>query len=537
MALAGSKELTQASFGVRLRILGIVVFNLALALGVVTAIVWLSGRPGLKKRIDLTHAKSNTIDGQLADTLDRLEGELRIDSFFRAEDPPLGEIIGDVQARLFALLMQTEEYAPELVEFTDHPYMPPGAGGTELVATMREFGVRGSFNTVVLSYSAPGDEGPVRRTVLNLLGEVAEVDLGNPFKHAGNYRPPELVSYRGQEALLRGILKVTQGEKPLALFSKGHGESSLFEDDDRAMGRLHSALVADGFRVETWSPEEDGALPEDTAVLAICGPDERFSEQALEWIGEYVRGGGSIIAAPGLELAGGQGSIAELLTHFGILLRPGIVCRPFLGADGMATVGTPKVAQVIVRSEHMAARHPIVEPLRRGDRRISLVFTHPFDRGRPPVGGVLLDLLRSSELSWEEFPNKEGKYEWIWDQEREPGGPFSLAMTSVFPPSEMGPAPAPGTNPERPECRVLAIGTPEVFNSVLFDTNRDFLLNAFNWAASREFRVSISPRKHDVRVIDLGEDRTMFYIGLASVWLLPGACALIGLLMFLRRRN
>lgn len=530
-------EVARSAFRARLRIASLVALNVGLALAAVIAVIWLAGRPGLHKRVDLTYSSQNTIDSQLADTLGRMRGELEIDAFFRNDEPFLQGLVGELQARIFDLMLQVEEFAPGKVRFTHHPYLPPGAGGTELLTTMQEYGVRGSFNTIVLSYREPGEDGVGRRTILNLLGEVAEIDLGNPAQHTGNYRPPSISSYRGEEALLKGILKVTQGEKPLAVFSQGHGERALLESDDRAMGRLHSALVADGFRVQGWDPRSDGPIPEDTAVLALCGPEEPFSEEALGWMAEYIRGGGSVIAAPGLELGGGQGSIADLMTHFGILVAPGIVCRPFLGADGVPTMGTAKVADVVVRAENMALRQPIVEPLRRGDRRVRLIFSHPLERGRPPTGGVLLDLLRSSDLTWEEFPAADGSYGWSWDQGRERSGPFTLAMTSVFPPTEQGPMPPPGTNPERPECRVLAIGTPEVFGSALFDTNRDFLVNAFNWAASREFRVSITPREADVRRIDLGEDRTLFYMNLLSVWILPLACALVGLLMFLRRRS
>lgn len=524
-----------AGWRVRVRIFALVALNVALALAATLTVVWLSGRPGLKRRVDLTQARSNTIDEQISDLLDGLDGEVELDAFLRPFDPPLVEVGGELQERLFGELMLTQEYAPQKVRFTHHPYAPPGRGGTELLATMQEYGVRGSFNTVVVGYRAPDEERP-RRTVLNLLGEVAEVDLGNPFGHAGNFRPPSLVAYKGQEALLKALLKVTQGERPLAVFAQGHGERLLLETDDRHMGRLHSALIDDGFRVETWDPVEDGRLPEDTAVLVLAGAEEPYSPEALGWMAEYVRGGGSVIAAPGLQLPGGVGSVADLLVHFGVLVRPGIVCQPFVGADGLPAFGTPQVAGLVVRSDQMA-RHPILDPLRKGDRRVRLVFARPLDRGRPPQGGVLQDLMRSSEYTWEEFPEADGTFLWDWDEEREPSGPFSLAMTSVFPPSEVGPPPPPGTNPERPECRVLALGTPEVFSSALFDVNRDFLLNAFNWAASREFRATITPRTREERRLDLGADRSLFYVHLVTVWGLPGLCLFVGLLMFLRRRS
>jgi hypothetical protein len=514
-----------------------VLFNVALALSAVVLVIWLAGRPGLHWRMDLTRDQANTIDGQLARTIDSLTGQLTIEAFLRPFDPPLEAVGGELQARIFELLLQAEEHAPRTLKFIHHPYLPPEAGGTELLARMTEVGVRGSFNTIVLSYEEPGEEGSPRRNVLNLLGEVAEVDLGNPFKHQGNYRPPSIVSYRGQEALLRGILKVTQGEKPLAVFAQGNGERALLEADDRALGRLHTALLADGFRVEAWDPDADRALPQETAVLALCGPEEPFRPETMELMADFVLGGGSLVAAPGLEFADGPGSVTELLTRFGVEVQPGIICRPFMGASGLPTVGTPRVAEIVVRAENMSSHHPIVAPLRRGDRRVRMIFSRPLGRGRPPTGGVLIDLLRSSNSTWRDLPNADGTFAWLWDEEQEESGPFSLAMTSVFPIKRQGPAPPPGTLAERPECRVLAIASPEVFGSALFDTNRDFLVNAFNWAASREFRVSITPRTADDTRIDIGSDRSLFYISLFCIALLPLGFAALGLVVFLRRRS
>ena len=513
----------------RVRTWGLVFFNVTLALGLALGLIWLSGRPDIRQRIDLTTEGDNTLDVQLRQLIDQLPGEIQFDAFFRPFDPPLQEIGAAIQQRMFDILLLAEEHRPGLVELRNHPYAPPGAGGEELLTQMRSFGIAES-NAVVVSTEE-------RKAVFKLLGDVAEIDLGNPIRHQGQYRPPSLRSFVGQEALAKAISKATQGERPLAVFSKGRGEREIFSHDDRALGRLHTALVADGFRVETWDPEEDGEVPEECAVLAIVGAEEPLSAEALGWIAEYVRGGGSIIAAPGLEFFSGQGSVADLLTHFGIVMSPGIVCRPIIGADGLAKVDDPRVAGVVIRADGMLARHPITEPLRQGGRRVRIALTRSFERGRPPTGGSLLDLLRTDELCWEEVPDAQGNYNYSPDQGRERGGPFSVAMTSVFPPSEVGPAPPPGTNPLRPECRALALGSSDLFASAVFDSNRDFLLNAFNWAASREFRVSITPRARTDRRLDIGVDRTLFHLNLIAGWSLPLLCFALVLFTWLRRRR
>ena len=513
-----------------LRILLTVALNVVLALVLVCALVWLAGRPGLHQRLDLTAEGENTLDENALAVIDALPGEVSIDFFTRAFDAPLHEIGAQIHGRMFEILILAEAHAPDKISFTHHPYAPRGAGGAELEAKMRELGL-GESNTLVISSGN-------RRVQVKLLGEVAEVDLGNPFGQPGQHRPPSITSFAGQEALVKGLLRVTQGEKSLVLFAQGHREREAFDGEDpRAMGRLHSALVADGFRAETWDPERDGPVPEGCAVLAIIGSEEPFSLEATGWIADYVRSGGSIIAAPGLQLPGGQGSVAGVLMNLGMLVQPGLICRPVMGAGGQPLYETARCADILVRAENMLAQHAITESLRRGDRRVRFAFTRSLVRAKPPKGGVVLDLLNTSEFTWEEFPNPDGSFSYIYDEGKERTGPFTLAMTSTFPPAEMGPQLPPSADSVRRECRVLGVGAPDVFANGVFDTNRDFLVNAFNWAANREFRVSITPKARQDRRIDIGEDRTLFYLNLVAIWCLPLLSLAIGIFAAWRRRR
>ncbi len=512
----------------RAKIFTTVLLNVVLACAIAAGAVWLAGRPGLRQRIDLTVHGENTLDENARNVIDGLPDTVQIDVFFRPQSPPLDQVVGEVQGRMFELLVLAEEYAPDKIELTNHPYAPPGLGGAELLEEMRALAVS-DFNVFVVSN---GD----RRVQVALLGDVAEIDLGNPSPQRGQFRPPSLIEFEGQESLVKGLLRVTQGQRPLAVFSAGHGERALFEEGDGNLGRLHSALVEDGFRVETWDPSEDGAVPDGTAVLAMVGPEEPLSEQATGWIADFVRRGGSLIAAPSLFPTGGPTSLEGMLAKLGIVTQPGFVCRPVINAAGMPVYGNPESAQVLVRAAGMQPKHPVTQPLRQADRRVRLTFTHAFERGTPPTGGVVRELLRTDEYTWLEFPDAEGTHNWAWDQAREREGPFTLAMASVFPPDEVGPIPL-GTNSLVRECRVLALGSPEAFADGLFDTNRDLLLNGFNWAANREFRVSVTPRQLDQRRLDIGQDQSLFYLNVICLGLLPLGCLALAAFAAWRRKR
>ncbi|MDP6409143.1 MAG: GldG family protein [Planctomycetota bacterium] len=514
----------------RLGIAATVSLNLALAAGAAGGLTWLAARPGLRSRIDLTAGGENTLDANSREVLDGVQGEepILVDVFLRPLPAPLDQISARAQQRLAGLLRLAWEQRPELVRLTHHALAgPTGAGETE--ARMRELGIT-EIGVVVVSR---GD----RKEIVRFLGDVAEIDIGRPANMPGGYVPPRLLAFRGEEAIVKAVLKVTQGERPHAYFSSGHGERNLYGEDPRDLGLLEAALRQDGFIVKRWVSEEQGAVPDDCAVLALIAPQEPLSPRERDFVREFVDRGGSLIAVPGHRRIAGEGSVSELLEGYGVRVGEGVVSRPYVGAGGSPVYGIPECAEVVVRAEGMAARHPITASLRRAERRVRIVFSRPLERGRKPTGGVLLDLLSASEFTWADLPDEDGVHRWEWDEESEREGPFSLALTSRFPPPLPGPAPPPGTMEERPESRVLGLGAPDLFANVLFDTNRDFLLNAFNWAASREYRVSISPRDPDLRRLELGSGSGLFVLTMAAVVVLPLSCLLLGLGVAFKRRR
>lgn len=505
-----------------------VILNTVLALALTLGVSWLAGRPGVRVRKDLTVNEANTLDENARHVIDNLQEKIEIDVFFRPFMAPMDRLGAELHQRMFDILILAEDYAPDKIKLTNHPYAAPGAGGADLMEEMRRLGVSES-NLFVVSNGN-------RRVAMTLLGEVAEVDLGNPSRKQGAYRPPSLLSFRGVETLIKGILRVTQGEKPLALFVQGHGEPAIFDLEDGDMGRLHTALVEDGFRVDTWDPSESGPIPSDCDVLALVGGDVPISNQGSQWIQEYVHGGGSLIAAPGDFARPDETSVTGLLKKMGIEVVGGFVARPVTNAAGISVTGQDRVAEIMIRSGGMRANHPVTEVLRRVDRRAYMPYTAALDRGKAPRKGVLLDLLRTDEHCWLELFGEGQQPNYRPDPGKEPNGPFSVAMTSVFEPESMGPIPV-GENSTVEECRVLAYGTPLVFVNAFFDVNRDLLVNSFNWAANREFRVSVSPIQVDDRRIDITQEGTLSYVNLVAVILLPLLCLAMAGLNAWRRRH
>ena len=85
--------------------------------------------------------------------------------------------------------------------------------------------------------------------------------------------------------------------------------------------------------------------------------------------------------------------------------------------------------------------------------------------------------------------------------------------------------------------RVLVLGSPEVFTSSAMETNRDFALNAFNWLAAREYRLSVAPRAEVRRVLEVHQGDNLVKLRTVALFLLPGLCLALGLLTWHWRRR
>ena len=81
----------------------------------------------------------------------------------------------------------------------------------------------------------------------------------------------------------------------------------------------------------------------------------------------------------------------------------------------------------------------------------------------------------------------------------------------------------------------MVLACPDALASAVFDRNRDFLLNAFNWLCAREFRVAVSPRPEGEVILE--DERALASIGRLAIFGLPGACLVVGLLLAWRRRR
>ena len=499
-----------------LQVLGTVLLGMA----VVFLLNWLSGRPGLRLRLDLTAAGTNTLDPATVSILESLPEPITVDVFYRGEPAPLDAVAGQVMERVFRLLILASDEAAGHLIVKVHD----AADTTAVQQRLNELKLTGFENCLVLSRGSAAE----RRVVIRLWGELAEFDPGWP--QAGPaYRPPALLAYHGEGALVSGLMRVTQGRTVPIAFSAGHGERDIFGLDEATdLGRLHTELVGDGFAVEKWRFEDDGPPPDDLALLAIIAPQQPFSPAEAEALARYVERGGRLLVAPRLEFDRGPGSVPDLVASWGLSIGDELILRPWINAQGQMEDGRPECAQLGIRADGMLAGHPITDALRRGERRVVMTFAHPLST--TPAQTRARALLTSGPYSWLD-DRGSGSYDFTWQEGREAMGSRELALAL-----ELDAVPG-AAGDETRGGRIVLLGTPEALANNWLEINRDFCLGAFNWLVERETRIHIAPRAVEERRLPLGEGQALARLKRSVTWLLPGLCLLSAIFVGWRRRT
>lgn len=527
MSAAPFSSRTRVLMSLRVLLAGVLSCSAAL-LAVVAADWWFL-------RADLSLAGRNTLDPAIEDLLEHMPEKVVVDVFFRPLARPYERVSAAAQQRFRELLFVAASAHRDRLELTDHD--PRDLEG--FAARQRELGVQG-VNLVVVSCGE-------RKSSLSLFGDIARIDWGNPTLELvralieqgipdpidprrwdrSRFEPASLVEFRGAEAFAVALAKSASGDRPRVYFSVGHGEPDLRGSLTDDLGRLRGALEGDGFEVAGWDAAKTPEVPEDCDVLALVGVRQELAPSTLDAVRGYVARGGRVLAGPAYEELehGFQSSLVALLRDFGMQLVPGIVCAPQPGHLRESVEGRPDCARLVLDETNLSASHVLTEPLRSSGRRLAASSTPSFERVIVP-GFIVEPLVTTPRESWRDLPDGSGRFDFRCDAARERREPRALVFTA----SSLG-----GALDGSAGARVLGLASTSFLADGLFQVNRDFALNAFNWLAEREVMVRVSVREHAPSVLDVASGSALRLLTW-TLWLaLPGAFVLCGALVAWRR--
>ncbi|MGZ0657240.1 GldG family protein [Coraliomargarita sp. W4R53] len=331
----------------------------------------------------------------------------------------------------------------------------------------------------------------------------------------------KIAGFRGEKAITSAIIDVSSKKEDKIYFLVGHGEMRLDDVDPlRGLSQLEAFLRERNYTLATLDLAVDESVPPDADLIVVPSPQASLQPEEVEKLRRYMneRNGRMIVLID----PGRRHGMEELFYDWGVLADDMVVVDD--GPDFRAQGG-----DLIIRR---FAEHPITELL--VDYQITALFGQPRPMRTDP--GSLKDprlkvtqIIGTSDQSWGERDYRT-QNPVKFDEGRDLKGPITIATVSTRTAgTELGIT--------IPGGRFVAFGNSDFItnNRLRAFGNRTLFFNSMNWALSKNSLLNIATRPLESYQVVMSErdlNRILIYFAI-----IPGATALLGLLIYLIRRR
>jgi len=430
------------------------------------------------------------------------------------------------------------------LDLTREQAFTPSWEAQEIVRTLRQ------PVDLVYFYQKQDPAARSAKTMLELLGrlnpqlrvEIVDIDQ-NPARanrmgvrlyntavlNAGERRIEVLTTDERDIAL--AILRVTRARDTVICFATGHGEYDIdnfefhthFEGthshshdaegmavvqmEQHGLGRLRRAIEKLGLAARKTTMAAGQTVPEDCAALVEANPRTRYAPPEAELLRRYLARGGSLflLVEPDYAI---DDALAAVLQQAGVRIGDGVVVDPL---DHYFTD-----EQMLAVTKY--ARHSITQGL--------ALSIYP---GARPVATVAAEAVKSDVL----FASSPQAYR-ITDRSKivqaaseAPRGVLPIAVAAA---GQLAPD---GTAP----FRLVVVGDADFASNSFFPylSNADFALGSLAWLIHEEKAPRMKPPIEVLPTVVLTGAQVR-WIFISTVLLLPGSVALVGGVVWWRRR-
>lgn len=289
-----------------------------------------------------------------------------------------------------------------------------------------------------------------------------------------------------EQEITGALVKVTRESDKVVYFVVGHGELDL-EDarDPQGLNALKMLLANNRYDVRSLPLSLSPKVPADADVVAVVGPRQNFTAQAIDALEAYLKQGGSVLIALESKQEAGLG---PLLAKFGIKVENNYVLN---------VVETPVgkgIQQGATMAPNFSSEHEITKVFNRNE---IVLFKMPtaLKRGTVPPTMTLVDIVRAQDGSMA-FPDLKITGEG-------PTGAFPIAMAAQ---GKM--------TPESKDFRLVVVGDADFLsNGMLYQNlNRDLALNTMASLAKEENMISITPKEPAITQMSLNDSGMSLFI-------------------------
>jgi ABC-type uncharacterized transport system involved in gliding motility auxiliary subunit len=330
----------------------------------------------------------------------------------------------------------------------------------------------------------------------------------------------EHVTNPNEETITNSLQRLLRSQEKKLVFLGGHGERRADGTANHDYSAFIRYLESKGIKAISLNLNEQPAIPSDTAVLVIAGPQIDYLSGEVDLIRAYLAQGGNLlwIHDPG-SLYNLDALAADLHIHF----VEGVIVDPTTQLLG---ISDPSFALVTRYTDH-----PITHDF-------GFMTLFPRASGIQFIGQeewTATHFLQTVDRSWAENGLMQGAVEYNADQDI--SGPLAIGMTLTRP-APAKEAAQENTTQKTPEQRVVVLGDGDFLSNAYLGNqgNQDLGYNIINWISHDDNFIAIPVRTAPDTKLTMSET-AWSVLGLFFLIILPLLLLGSGITIWLRRRK
>ncbi|WP_423821594.1 GldG family protein [Salinisphaera sp. SPP-AMP-43] len=329
-------------------------------------------------------------------------------------------------------------------------------------------------------------------------------------EHAG--RRQTLTEY-SEAAVTNALQRLSPGGTRWIVFIAGHGERAPKAKATAGYRRLANALSDQGLKTRPVNLVENGAIPDNTAVLVIASPQSDLLPGEVNMIRDYVRNGGNILWA---DDPGQRYGLTPLAQDLGLHWLSGTLVYPDYRKLG---TGNPAMALVANYPKTPITAH------------LNQITLFPFAGALAPLDKSQWQhqtFLRSPGRSWLETGSLEGGSITFQPDRGDRPGPLTFGLAETRSPQSTDTAAA--SDRDTASQRAVIVADSDFMDNGHIGQlgNRALALAMFQWLAGRDAQIAVDVPKAPDDHLQMAPARlqTLGWVFIAG---LPGVLCVFGL--------
>ena len=333
-------------------------------------------------------------------------------------------------------------------------------------------------------------------------------------------QPPTVTAFSGEQAITAGLLDVTEGKKSNVYYVQGHGEGAVGEG--KPLETLGKLLDSEHVAVQEVNLLNVQAVPADTGVLMILGAKLDFSEREIQLLDDYWTKGGRVMLLLNPDTP--TPHLASFLGRLGVQLDDNRVLRTV--DMGTVTGIVRDVYTQLVGDTAIAKQLPGVNvPMNGATQSLTLEADKVSS-----AGTKVAPLLQALKGYWGETEYKDIENTGVYlDKGKDKEGSLAIAAT-------VQKGAVADQRVQTNSARLIVAGNAHfVEREGITEQSAAFFVGGLNWLLERETLIGVQPKQIKTFRLSLSPDQLQQFF-LVLVLGIPGVCALLGVIVWWRRR-